>query len=105
MNIDLHIERLILDGLPAAITQGDAIGAAVEAELARLFTSEGLAATDSRAAPRLPAAYIHLISKSNSASLGEQIGGAVYDVLNQATQQTVGRSRAAAAVRPKATVL
>ena len=44
-NIHLHIERLILDGLPIECAQGPHVQAAVEAELARLLTENGLDAT------------------------------------------------------------
>ncbi len=42
MNINLHIERLILDGLPMTRSQGVLVQAAVEAELGHLLTTEGL---------------------------------------------------------------
>ena len=38
MNINLHIERLILDGLPITRQQGPHVQAAVEAELTRLLS-------------------------------------------------------------------
>jgi len=44
MNIELHIERLILDGLPIERSQGPHLQAAVEAELTRLLIENGLAA-------------------------------------------------------------
>ena len=42
MNIRLHIERLILDGLPVNSVQSPQVKAAVEAELTRLLTADGL---------------------------------------------------------------
>ncbi len=44
MNINVHIERLILDGLPVTARQGASVQAAVEAELTRLLAEGGLAA-------------------------------------------------------------
>ena len=44
-NIHLHIERLVLDGLPIDRGQGPHVQAAVEAELTRLLTENGLDAT------------------------------------------------------------
>ena len=41
MNINLHIERLILDGLPIEPRQRAQVQAAVEAELARLLRPAG----------------------------------------------------------------
>jgi hypothetical protein len=43
MNIHLHIERLILNGLPLEAAQGPAVQAAVETELVRLIADRGLA--------------------------------------------------------------
>lgn len=43
MNINLHIERLVVDGLPYASSDGEALGAALRAELVRLLGKDGLA--------------------------------------------------------------
>lgn len=43
MNIQVHIERLVLEGLPVTSLQGPLIQQAVEKELARLLTAHGLA--------------------------------------------------------------
>jgi hypothetical protein len=42
MNVRLHIERLILEGLPLEAGQEPAIQAAVEAELGRLIAEQGI---------------------------------------------------------------
>jgi len=42
MNINLHVERLVLDGLPVTRSQGPLLQAAVEAELASLLAKDGL---------------------------------------------------------------
>ena len=41
MNIQLHIERLVLDGLPLTRREGALVQAAVETELARLNLTGG----------------------------------------------------------------
>jgi hypothetical protein len=71
-----------LEGLPASQAQGPVIGAAVEAELARLLAAEGLDARGSRSEPYLPAGHVQLRSQSDSRGLGRQIGGVVYQILN-----------------------
>ena len=43
MNVHLHIDRLVLEGLPVTAAQGPLVQAAVEAELAWLLTDRGLA--------------------------------------------------------------
>jgi len=43
VNVNLHIKRLILDGLPVSSLQGAAVRSALERELARLLARGGLA--------------------------------------------------------------
>ncbi len=79
-NIHLHIERLILDGLPIERSQGPFVQAAVEAELSRLLTENGLAPnlhTDG-AMPNVHANAIQLTASSNPAQVGTQIAQSVY---------------------------
>ena len=80
MNINLHIDRLVLDGLPIDHHQGPLVKAAVEAELSRLLTANGL--TNSLLAggamPSVPAPGIQVANDSNPARLGQQIGRAIY---------------------------
>ena len=66
MNIRIHIERLILDGLPITHSQGPLVQAAVEAELTRLFTENGLAESfrAGGAVPSIRADAIQLTSGS-----------------------------------------
>ena len=81
MNINVHIERLILDGLPVARHQAPLIQTAVEAELARLLVADGLGATlksGGGATPSVNAPGIQFASESSPAELGEQIARAVY---------------------------
>lgn len=42
MSVRIHIERLVLDGLPLTAADGPALRAAVTAELARLAAAGGL---------------------------------------------------------------
>jgi hypothetical protein len=92
MNINVSIERLVLDGLPvSSVHQGYLIAAAMEAELTRLLSIEGLAASASRAEPHLPAGHIHLIPDGGPRSVGQQIGAAVHHVLNQSKQTTTNQ--------------
>ena len=43
MDINLHIERLVLDGVDIASGQGDLLPASLRNELTQLFSSGGLA--------------------------------------------------------------
>jgi hypothetical protein len=79
-DIHLHIERLILDGLPIERSQGPFVQAAVEAELGRLLTENGLAADlqAGGAMPSVNANGIQLASGSSPAQMGKQIAQSVY---------------------------
>jgi hypothetical protein len=79
MNIHLHIERLILDGLPIERNQASHVQAAVEAELTRLLGANGLAADlqEGGAIPSVRANGIQ-ITNSNPAQIGTQIAQSVY---------------------------
>ena len=81
MNINVHIERLILDGLPVARHQAPLIQTAVEAELARLLVADGLAPSlkaGGGATPSVNAPSIQFTSASSPTQLGQQIARAVY---------------------------
>lgn len=85
MNINLHIDRLILDGLPIERHHGPLVKAAVEAELSRLLAADGLANSlmAGGAMPSVRAPGIQLASDSNPTRLGQQIGRAVYGGIGQ----------------------
>ncbi len=80
MNINIHIERLILDGLPIAHNHGPLVQAAVEAELARLLAADGLGPSlqAGGALYRVPGGSIQLMGDGNPNTLGQQIARAVY---------------------------
>lgn len=79
-NIHLHIERLILDGLPIERAQGPHVQAAVEAELTRLLAGNGLASDlqGGGAVPNLNVNAIQLAAGSGPAQIGTQIAQSVY---------------------------
>lgn len=84
MNINLHIERLILAGLTVTEAQGPIIGAAVKTELARLLAAGELESSlqSGGAWPSLPSGGIHSWA-SKPTQLGEQIAQAVYREIGQ----------------------
>lgn len=79
MNVDLHIDRLVIEGLAVAPGEHRLIGAAVERELGRLLAAGGvspaLAAGGSVASLR--AAPIRLATQ-DPASIGTQIARTVH---------------------------
>jgi hypothetical protein len=80
MKIKIHIERLILDGLPISHSQRPIVQAALEAELAGLLAADGIAPElqAGGALPRVPGGSIELTSDDNPGQLGRQIAQAVY---------------------------
>lgn len=85
MKIHVHIERLILEGLPLGPGGGARVQAAVEAELTRLLSSDSLAEGGiaqawpaGGAVPDVPAAAIRLNADARPAEIGGQIARSVY---------------------------
>ena len=80
MNINLHIERLILDGLPVSSLQGAAVRAAIERELARALTAGGLPGQWSTggAVPRLPAQQFNLAPGERPDAIGRHIARSLH---------------------------
>jgi hypothetical protein len=86
MNINLHIERLILDGLPIERNRAAHVQAVVEAELTRLFTENGIAShlqTDG-VTPSLIANAIQLTIGGSPTQMGTQIAQSVYSGIGEA---------------------
>ncbi|MFO0699071.1 MAG: hypothetical protein U0236_07565 [Nitrospira sp.] len=80
MNINLHIERLVLDGLDLTPEQRPILQAAVETELTRLLASGGVRESLRRggAFSRANTADLQLRNDRSPTRLGEQIAEAVY---------------------------
>ncbi|BBL72821.1 hypothetical protein [Methylogaea oryzae] len=80
MNVNLHIERLILEGLDLPPGQKRLLHAAVEAELARLLSEGGLSSplTGGGAMPSLAGPSMQFQAGSSPSALGRQIAGALY---------------------------
>lgn len=81
MRINLHIERLILEGLPVTSLQGPQLQAAIEKELTRLLALHGLSDELRRgtALPRVRAGTIQLGKDNQPARLGQSIARAVHE--------------------------
>jgi hypothetical protein len=79
-NIHIHIERLILDGLPIWHTQRPLVQAAVESELAKLLSTDGLAQSlmAGGTMPHVSGGSIQLTGDGDPGLLGQQIAQAVY---------------------------
>lgn len=84
MNINLHIERLVLDGLPIGSGQGQQVRHALERELASLLAAGGAGAIHSGGLlHRVQAPGMALQADVRPAQLGGQIAGAIYGALRK----------------------
>lgn len=89
-SIEVHIEELLLHGLPLTRGQGSELQAAVEAELARLLTEQGLNHAASGVTPHLSAGSIQTGRYYQPAHLSHRIAQAIYGGLTptQSPRQT-----------------
>jgi hypothetical protein len=93
MKIDLHIERLILDGLPVSSLQGAQLRTAIEKELTRLLSAHGLSneLRGGIAVPRVRAGNMQFGKDQPPAQLGQSIARAVYEGIgNSRPEKPVG---------------
>jgi hypothetical protein len=80
MNIRLHIDRLVLDGLPIGAHDGRLVQAALEAELSRLLAA-GLAPDvfgQGFAVPGVRAEAVRLDAGATPQGIGTQVAQAVH---------------------------
>lgn len=80
MNVNLHIERLVLDGVPLAPGDRPLLRAAVEGELSRLLTEGGLSAglRSGGAMPTVRANPMLIHGDANPSRMGQEIARSVY---------------------------
>jgi hypothetical protein len=80
MNININIDRLILEGVSVPQAQRPLLQSAVEAELGRLLTEGGVGENwrSGGAVPSVPASPIQLAADVNYAQWGQQIARSVY---------------------------
>jgi hypothetical protein len=81
MNINFHIERLVLDGLPVSDPDSSIVRAAIETELARVVAEQGLSGLSSGAVPCLSGSPIELAHDAKPEPVGHQIGRALFNTL------------------------
>ena len=80
MNIKLHIERLILEGVDILPSQRHLLQTSLETELTRLLADGGLSPSlaGGVALPHVTASSIQLVGGNNPAQIGQQIAQSVY---------------------------
>lgn len=80
MNLNVQIDRVVLDGLNLGYLDRTRLNQAMRAELTQLLAADGLAAAllAGGAQPRLPAGSISAQADADPELLGRQIAQAVY---------------------------
>lgn len=80
MNININIDRLILEGVSVPQAQRPLLQAALEAELGQLMTEGGLGESwrSGGAVPSVSASPIQLAADGNYTQWGQQIARSVY---------------------------
>jgi hypothetical protein len=88
MNINLHIERLILDGLPVRPGENRTLQIALEHELSRLVLASGLPPTFSTAGavPHVGPGTVRFSERDNAKQLGTKIAQSVHQGLSSPEQ-------------------
>jgi len=86
MKMNVHIERLVLEGLPVSGQDGPRVRAAVSAELERLIGAHGISQElrSACAVPEVRAETLQIVRQSSPRGLGMQIARAVYGGLGRA---------------------
>ncbi len=72
MNINIDIEKLILEGMPISPSQARLLQAEVESELAKLLANKGIP-DNLRSGGVVPGGAIQLKPGTNSTQMGQQI--------------------------------
>jgi hypothetical protein len=79
VNVNLHIDRLVLEGIDLEPAQRPLLQAALEAELGRLIAEGGVGGLAAGGAvPAIKAGGFEMSGGGNPAQLGRQIAGVVY---------------------------
>ena len=83
MKIVLHIERLVLDGLPVTAMEGARVRAAIERELAGMLSRGGMsrALRQGGAVPRVSAPEITLGARERPDTIGGHIARSVHGAI------------------------
>jgi hypothetical protein len=84
VNIVLHIDRIVMDGLPVSQAQLPALRAAMEGELVRLFGTATLEQLGgSRSVQRLAAPAFSFGPEQRPAQIGRQVARSVHGSLGR----------------------
>ncbi|MEA5513590.1 hypothetical protein [Nodularia sp. UHCC 0506] len=84
MNINLQIDRIILEGVDLSLRQRRQLQAAIETELSRLMTVNGVPQSLQNGGniPKLPAS-LNITNNFQPTLMGAQIAQSIYTGMNQ----------------------
>ncbi len=87
MNINLHIDRIILEGLAIAPGQKRSVQIALQAQLAELIAGSGISHSlaEGGSIPEATVPALHLLDQHNPTQLGTQIARSVHQGLASET--------------------
>ncbi len=85
MKIEVHIERLVLEGLPVTAAEGPRVRAALAAELGRMLAAGGLAPQlrGGGAVPRVAAPHVNLGARERPDTIGRHIARSVHAAIGR----------------------
>jgi len=94
MNITIHIERLVLDGLPVTSHDAGVVQSAIEAELAGLFVQQGFGPglPRGKALSHLRTGSIHVGCGASPAQIGDQVASVLHHGVVRASRRMPMRS-------------
>ena len=85
-SVRLHIERLVLEGVPIGTAEVRHLQAALERELARLLSSAPAAGWTGGAIGRLDATPVHLASGGSAQTWGCQVARSLFSTMKSESQ-------------------
>jgi hypothetical protein len=94
-SVQLHIERLIVDGSLLSDGRSHKLQSAIESELTQLVRENGLAGLTSTALYSLPARNMSVARQAPNTQVGQRIARTVYAALSQQSAPVQDRHRTA----------
>lgn len=92
-SIQLHIERLVVDGSVFAAGQNGRLQTAIETELTRLLHEHGLAGLTSGALYNLPSRAMHIARHAPAFQVGREIARSIYAALSPESASAAAQDR------------
>ncbi len=92
-SVQLHIERLIVDGSLLSDGRNHKLQSAIESELAQLVRENGLTGLTSTALYSLPARNISIAKQAPNSQVGQQIARTLYAALSPRSAPAQDRHR------------